>query len=85
LEEEKPAVAAFLSFWFFFFLCECLRKSGKLARRQAPQGRITNIYPDHSMVEPEFRIRPEPKTINAYSDVVLRGLSIRAARVGGEQ
>jgi hypothetical protein len=43
---ESAVVAAFLSFWFFFFLCEWLWKCGKV--RESAQALVTNRHPNHS-------------------------------------
>jgi len=55
-KKERDRGGVFLSFWFFFFLWDCLWKCGKF-QRQYPQGRITNSFPNHEMVK---RRRSDP-------------------------
>src|SRR5262249_61961816 len=48
--KERGRGGGFLSFWFFFFLYDCLWKCGKF-QRQYPPGRITNAFPNQEMVK----------------------------------
>ena len=82
LQVSDEVVAAFLSFWFFFFLCEWLWKCEKVSRPTGPWLRI--VVPTTRWFAVEIRSRAWYRRRDAYSDGVLRGLDYKGCSFSGQ-